>query len=676
MAGEINKAVQWALSIAENNAYTYVWGGWGLADGGYDCGHFVIEAYQNAGVFVRSAGATFTGDMRQAFLKCGFQDVTASVNLKSGTGLKKGDVLLNESKHSALVQEDGGKTVEAHGKEKGIVAGYPYRNYPWDCVLRYTKDVGTEEAYTNFPCYKLSDSAILDIATMITGEQGGEDVLACRQEASQLANLNEVTRGRSNTEADIIKTLHDGWYSASSWKRGCTQTAVDAARFVLIDGKRVLPRYVTEHDTFPGDIQGAKERRAYTPRTTKVKNVYGSEYTFYAFFGSQKDKDIAGYFEKDYKKYSGDVPYAPGMVPAGGSAGGQQSKQITASRIASEAGGRGEVRNNPVRGKNTLGGEVELYIINHDGKIMFPVVSGTVNLESCRRGSPGKLSFSVLKTAELDFLNGAQVVLKSRGIEMFYGFVFEKEKGKDDTIKVTAYDQMRYFKNKDCYVYENKTAAELVKMIADDHNLVCGALADTGYKIPLRVEDNATLFDIVQNAFDQTLYQTGEMFVLYDDFGKLCIKNPKDWIFDLVIDEETALNYTYQASINDDVYSRIKLYYDNEETGEREVYIHNNEEKINRWGVLQMCDSIDDGEDGASKAALLAALYGQESRSLEIKDAFGSPLIRGGCSVCVMLNVGERIINHFMLVESVKHKFSGGNHRMDLTLLGGDIQNE
>ena len=89
-----------------------------------------------------------------------------------------------------------------------------------------------------------------------------------------------------------------------------------------------------------------------------------------------------------------------------------------------------------------------------------------------------------------------------------------------------------------------------------------------------------------------------------------------------------------------------------------------------------MCDSIDDGEDGASKAALLAALYGQESRSLEIKDAFGSPLIRGGCSVCVMLNVGERIINHFMLVESVKHKFSGGNHRMDLTLLGGDIQNE
>ena len=54
----------------------------------------------------------------------------------------KGDVLLNKADHTALVQADGGTTVEARGTSFGIVTNVPYRNYPWDCVLRYTKDGG------------------------------------------------------------------------------------------------------------------------------------------------------------------------------------------------------------------------------------------------------------------------------------------------------------------------------------------------------------------------------------------------------------------------------------------------------------------------------------------------------------------------------------------------------
>ncbi|MCH5210449.1 MAG: hypothetical protein J1F01_05730, partial [Oscillospiraceae bacterium] len=161
---------------------------------------------------------------------------------------------------------------------------------------------------TKFPKYILSDSAINDIATCITGETGGADSLACCQEASQMCNLNEVTKGKNATEADILKTLHSGWYAKSSWNHGVTQKAIDAVKFVMVEGNRVLPRYVTEHDWFPNDIVNPKARGEYRVGDD-VENKYESKYQFYTFFGTNKDGDIAGYFKKDYEKYKGDVPY-------------------------------------------------------------------------------------------------------------------------------------------------------------------------------------------------------------------------------------------------------------------------------------------------------------------------------------------------------------------------------
>lgn len=132
--GVIDKAVSWAVDIANDDSYKYIWGGWGASDGGYDCGHFVITAYKQAGI---DTGASYTGDMYSCFTAKGFKDVTSSCNLSTGAGMKKGDVLLNPGKHAAMVQINGGTTVEARGRDYGIVANVAYRNYPWDFVLRY-----------------------------------------------------------------------------------------------------------------------------------------------------------------------------------------------------------------------------------------------------------------------------------------------------------------------------------------------------------------------------------------------------------------------------------------------------------------------------------------------------------------------------------------------------------
>ena len=48
-------------------------------------------------------------------------------------------------------------------------------------------------------------------------------------------------------------------------------------------------------------------------------------------------------------------------------------------------------------------------------------------------------------------------------------------------------------KNKDTKVYEGKTAAQFIRMIAEDFSLNVGALEDTEYVIESRVEENTSL---------------------------------------------------------------------------------------------------------------------------------------------------------------------------------------
>lgn len=121
---------------------------WG-EKGDFDCSAAIIEALERAGIPAKSQGATFTGNMRSVFLKCGFEDATSKVNLSTGSGLIRGDVLLNEKHHTAMYCGDG-KEVEASINEKGTATGgkpgdqtgkefliRSYRNYPWDCVLRF-----------------------------------------------------------------------------------------------------------------------------------------------------------------------------------------------------------------------------------------------------------------------------------------------------------------------------------------------------------------------------------------------------------------------------------------------------------------------------------------------------------------------------------------------------------
>ena len=316
--------------------------------------------------------------------------------------------------------------------------------------------------------------------------------------------------------------------------------------------------------------------------------------------------------------------------------------------------------------------EVEL-LIQHGSKVFIPVVEEGITWKTERKGCPGELEFKVVKDEILSITEGDAVRLKVNGTNIFYGFIFKLKRDKEQIISVTAYDQLRYLKNKDTYVYENKTAGELIKMIATDFNMQVGSIENTGFKIASRVEENTSLFDMIQNALDLTLQNQKYMYVMYDDFGKITLKGLDNMRLNLLIDEETGENYDYTSSIDDQTYNKVKLTYDNEKTGTREVYIAQDSSNMNQWGVLQHFDTLQKGENGQVKANALLSLYNKKTRKLSIKKAFGDVRVRAGSMVVVMLDLGDFKVKNLMLVEKCKHEFNESQHLMDLTLRGGEF---
>ena len=315
---------------------------------------------------------------------------------------------------------------------------------------------------------------------------------------------------------------------------------------------------------------------------------------------------------------------------------------------------------------------VELFI-QHNSTIQFPVVEEGARLTLERKGTPGKLEFTVVKGPGLNFAEGDPVKLTVNGTAMFYGFVFKKMRDKGGTIDVVAYDQLRYLKNKDTITEEGLKASDLLKRIATDFRLNLGTVEDTGYTLETIVEENQTLFDMIQNALDETLMNTKQLYVLYDDAGKLTLKNINAMKLNLLIDEETGENFSYKSSIDEQTYNKIKLAYNNEKTGKRELFIAQDGAKMNQWGVLQYFEEVQTQTGASAKADALLKLYDQKTRKLTIQNAFGDVRVRAGSAVVVALNLGDIVTNNYMVVNKVTHTFRGDEHMMALDLIGGEF---
>lgn len=151
--GTVDKYVSWAIKIAADNTHGYSQAVRWAPD--YDCSSFVISALEAAGLPMKAYGASYTGNMGQALKACGFTKVKG-VNLSTGAGLLRGDILLNPATHTEIYignnqavgahcSETGGKYGKAGDQTGNEISVQTYRNKNYTEVWRYG---GKDKAFT------------------------------------------------------------------------------------------------------------------------------------------------------------------------------------------------------------------------------------------------------------------------------------------------------------------------------------------------------------------------------------------------------------------------------------------------------------------------------------------------------------------------------------------------
>lgn len=152
----IESACEYGIQLANDNSHGYDQINRWLPD--VDCSSLVVLCYEHAGIPVKAAGATYTGNLKAGFTKCGF---TAIPCKKMMPGLKRGDIVFYHYVESgkthghAILYIGDGKIVQASINERGKAIGgesgdqtgkevsignFYIPTHGWDYILRLNED--------------------------------------------------------------------------------------------------------------------------------------------------------------------------------------------------------------------------------------------------------------------------------------------------------------------------------------------------------------------------------------------------------------------------------------------------------------------------------------------------------------------------------------------------------
>lgn len=294
----------------------------------------------------------------------------------------------------------------------------------------------------------------------------------------------------------------------------------------------------------------------------------------------------------------------------------------------------------------------------------------SAEVESNRLDSPSKMTFTGIESSGIAMPEGTAVEFKDEGQTVFKGFVFTISRDRYGKTEYTCYDQLRYLKANNSYTFTNQSIEDIIRTIAQDFGLTVGDLAPTGYVFPSLIKEDESCLDILFSCLSEVIYRTGKIYNLYDDGGKITLKEAKDMMTTSIIGDASLLtDYTYQRDIDSQTYNRIKLVRPNKESGKTDVWMVEDTETQKQWGLLQYYKKIDENLNEAQIQTLVesyAKYYNRVLQTLEM-ESIGITGLRAGMMIPVFISAVDTLkIQRILLVEKVSHKYEGGAHTMSL----------
>lgn len=242
---------------------------------------------------------------------------------------------------------------------------------------------------------------------------------------------------------------------------------------------------------------------------------------------------------------------------------------------------------------------------------------------------------------------------------------------------VTAYDQIHILnKSETSYVYENKTATEVVSYVAQANNLAMvnpPHLMDSEYQIPVRVEET-TWLDIIHKAIELTAQNANKYFYLWDDCGNICFHSQK-WLAEhshIIASGGYITDYGYDED-DTDIFTQVtaieEVNKSNEGEAEKKFTVVKNEGLEKIFGTINKNVNVQEGENPTVVAQNLLNEIDLTSVSLSVSGCQGDVTVRGGTPIRADFYSEDNMeyIRGWFRVESVKHHFQAGYHDMDLT---------
>lgn len=285
-----------------------------------------------------------------------------------------------------------------------------------------------------------------------------------------------------------------------------------------------------------------------------------------------------------------------------------------------------------------------------------------------------KLVFFVLKDSTISFNQGDAVSVKYDSETLFYGYVFSKCRDKRGLIRVECYDQMRYMKNRRSYARGRMSLDEIVTKLANDCALRAGEIDKSNVLLPAVASDNVSLLDVVKSACAQTRRLSGKRYILYDDAGKLMLKDESELVCDVLIDSTQAEDFTYNDTIDHDVYNTIQLYTDTKRLNLREITTVSDKETMALWGTLILSKKATDPNSAYEEGKQLLEEYNNVHREIVLKTVKGDGRFVPGCSVALKMTMGDLYFDGYVRIRRAVHRFKNNFYSADLYVDGSEAE--